>query len=66
MATGIKRLLRIRWSSPTQGDGDMASIGMGEIVHAAGRGENITVIFINNAIYGHDRRADGPTTLPVR
>jgi len=47
-----------------QGDGDLASIGMAETVHAANRGEKITVIFVNNAIYGHDRRPDGATTLP--
>jgi len=42
-----------------QGDGDLASIGTGEIIHAAARGENITVIFINNANFWHDRRTDG-------
>jgi 2-oxoglutarate ferredoxin oxidoreductase subunit beta len=47
-----------------QGDGDLASIGMGEIVHSAGRGENITVIFINNAIYGMTGGQMAPTTLP--
>jgi 2-oxoglutarate ferredoxin oxidoreductase subunit beta len=63
MATGIKRLLdRIVFTY--QGDGDLASIGMGEIVHAAGRGENITVFFINNAIYGMTSGQMAPTTLP--
>jgi len=47
-----------------QGDGDLASIGMAEIIHAAGRGENITVIFINNAIYGMTGGQMAPTTLP--
>jgi 2-oxoglutarate ferredoxin oxidoreductase subunit beta len=47
-----------------QGDGDLASIGMGEIVHAAARGENITVIFINNANYGMTGGQLAPTTLP--
>jgi len=47
-----------------QGDGDLASIGMGEIMHACGRGENITVIFINNAIYGMTGGQMAPTTLP--
>jgi len=47
-----------------QGDGDLASIGMAEIVHAAIRGENITVIFINNAIYGMTGGQMAPTTLP--
>jgi 2-oxoglutarate ferredoxin oxidoreductase subunit beta len=46
-----------------QGDGDLASIGMAEIVHAAVRGENITVIFINNAIYGMTGGQMAPTTL---
>jgi 2-oxoglutarate ferredoxin oxidoreductase subunit beta len=52
MATGIKRVLPDRAVFTYQGDGDLASIGMAEIMHAAARGENITVIFINNAIYG--------------
>ena len=47
-----------------QGDGDLASIGMGEIVHAAARGENLTVIFINNANYGMTGGQMAPTTLP--
>ena len=46
-----------------QGDGDLASIGAAEIVHAAARGENITVIFINNAIYGMTGGQMAPTTL---
>ena len=49
MATGIKRVLPDRVVFTYQGDGDLASIGMAEIVHAAARGENLTVIFINNA-----------------
>ena len=64
MATGIKRLLPNRVVFTYQGDGDLASIGMGEIMHAAGRGENITVIFINNAIYGMTGGQMAPTTLP--
>ena len=64
MATGIKRVLPDRLVFAYQGDGDMASIGMAEIVHAAGRGENITVIFINNAIYGMTGGQMAPTTLP--
>jgi 2-oxoglutarate ferredoxin oxidoreductase subunit beta len=47
-----------------QGDGDLASIGAAEILHAAGRGENFTVIFINNAIYGMTGGQMAPTTLP--
>jgi 2-oxoglutarate ferredoxin oxidoreductase subunit beta len=64
MATGIKRLLPDRVVFTYQGDGDLASIGMSEIIHAAGRGENITVIFINNAIYGMTAGQMAPTTLP--
>ena len=64
MATGIKRLLPDRVVFTYQGDGDLVSIGMGEIVHAAARGENITVIFINNAIYGMTGGQMAPTTLP--
>jgi 2-oxoglutarate ferredoxin oxidoreductase subunit beta len=64
MATGIKRSLPDKVVLTYQGDGDMASIGMGEIVHAAARGENITVIFINNANYGMTGGQMAPTTLP--
>jgi 2-oxoglutarate/2-oxoacid ferredoxin oxidoreductase subunit beta len=64
MATGIKRVLPDRYVFTYQGDGDLASIGMAEIVHAAGRGENITVIFINNAIYGMTGGQMAPTSLP--
>ena len=64
MATGIKRVLPDRLVFTYQGDGDLASIGMGEIVHAAGRGENITVVFINNAIYGMTGGQMAPTSLP--
>ncbi len=64
MATGIKRLLSDRIVFTYQGDGDLASIGMAEIMHAAMRGENITVVFINNAIYGMTGGQMAPTTLP--
>jgi 2-oxoglutarate ferredoxin oxidoreductase subunit beta len=64
MATGIKRLLPNRTIFTYQGDGDLASIGMAEIMHAAGRGENITVVFINNAIYGMTGGQMAPTSLP--
>lgn len=64
MATGIKRVLQDRVVFTYQGDGDLASIGMAEIVHAAARGENITVIFINNANYGMTGGQMAPTTLP--
>ncbi|MCA2000765.1 MAG: 2-oxoglutarate oxidoreductase [Chloroflexi bacterium] len=63
MATGIKRVLPDRVVFTYQGDGDLASIGMGEIVHAAARGENITVIFINNANYGMTGGQMAPTTM---
>jgi len=64
MATGIKRVLPDRFVFTYQGDGDLASIGMAEIMHAAGRGENISVVFINNAIYGMTGGQMAPTTLP--
>jgi len=64
MATGVKRTLPDKIVLTYQGDGDLASIGMGEIVHAAARGENITVIFINNANYGMTGGQMAPTTLP--
>ncbi len=64
MATGIKRVLPDRVVFTYQGDGDLASIGMAEILHAAARGENFTVVFINNAIYGMTGGQMAPTTLP--
>ena len=64
MATGVKRVLPDRIVFTYQGDGDLASIGMAEIMHVAARGENITVIFINNAIYGMTGGQMAPTTLP--
>ncbi|HXF69167.1 MAG TPA: thiamine pyrophosphate-dependent enzyme [Thermoflexus sp.] len=64
MATGIKRMLPDRIVFTYQGDGDLASIGMGEIIHTAARGENITVIFINNANYGMTGGQMAPTTVP--
>jgi len=64
MATGIKRVLPDRFVLTYQGDGDLASIGAAEIVHAAARGENITVIFINNTNYGMTGGQMAPTTLP--
>lgn len=63
VATGIKRVLPDRVVFTYQGDGDLAAIGTAEIVHAATRGENITVIFINNAIYGMTGGQMAPTTL---
>jgi 2-oxoglutarate ferredoxin oxidoreductase subunit beta len=64
MATGVKRVLPHRIVMTYQGDGDLASIGMGEIVAAAARGENITVIFLNNANYGMTGGQMAPTSLP--
>ena len=63
IATGIKRVLPDRFVFTYQGDGDLASIGMAEIVHASARGEIITVIFVNNAIYGMTGGQMAPTTL---
>ena len=63
VATGIKRVHPDNIVFTYQGDGDLASIGAAEIVHAAARGENITVIFINNAIYGMTGGQMAPTTL---
>jgi 2-oxoglutarate ferredoxin oxidoreductase subunit beta len=64
VATGIKRVRPDLFVFTYQGDGDLASIGMGETIHAAARGENITVIFINNAVYGMTGGQMAPTTLP--
>ena len=63
MATGIKRVNPDNFVFTYQGDGDLASIGAAEIVHVAGRGENITTIFINNAIYGMTGGQMAPTSL---
>ncbi|MBR6393129.1 MAG: 2-oxoglutarate oxidoreductase [Eubacterium sp.] len=64
VATGIKRALPENIVFTYQGDGDLASIGMAETVHAATRNENITIIFINNAIYGMTGGQMAPTSLP--
>ncbi len=64
VATGIKRVHPGHMVFTYQGDGDLASIGAAEIVHAATRGEKITVIFVNNAIYGMTGGQMAPTTLP--
>lgn len=63
VATGIKRAAPDSIVFTYQGDGDLASIGMAEIVHAAARGENFTTIFVNNAIYGMTGGQMAPTTL---
>lgn len=64
VATGIKRALPGNLVFTYQGDGDLAAIGTAELVHAAARGENITIIFVNNAIYGMTGGQMAPTTLP--
>lgn len=63
IATGIKRVHQDKILFTYQGDGDLASIGTGEIVHAAHRGENFTTFFINNAIYGMTGGQMAPTSL---
>ena len=63
VATGIKRVHPDKIVFTYQGDGDIAAIGTAEIVHAANRGENITVIFINNAVYGMTKGQMAPTTI---
>ena len=64
VATGIKRALPENVVFTYQGDGDLAAIGTAETIHAAARGESITVIFVNNAIYGMTGGQMAPTTLP--
>ncbi len=64
VATGLKRACPDNVVFTYQGDGDLAAIGTAETVHAATRGENITVIFVNNAIYGMTGGQMAPTTLP--
>lgn len=63
LATGIKRVLPDRVVFSYQGDGDLAAIGTAESLHAANRGENITVFFINNAVYGMTGGQMAPTTM---
>lgn len=63
VATGVKRVHPDATVFTYQGDGDLAAIGTAEIVHAAARGENITVIFVNNATYGMTGGQQAPTTL---
>lgn len=63
VATGIKRVHPENIVFTYQGDGDLASIGLAETIHAAARGENITIVFINNGVYGMTRGQMAPTTL---
>jgi len=64
VATGVKRALPGSIVFTYQGDGDLAAIGTAETVHSAARGEKITIIFVNNAIYGMTGGQMAPTTLP--
>ncbi|MEZ4599271.1 MAG: thiamine pyrophosphate-dependent enzyme [Syntrophotaleaceae bacterium] len=64
VATGVKRAHPDSIVFTYQGDGDLAAIGTGEIIHAANRGENMTVIFVNNSTYGMTGGQMAPTTLP--
>ncbi len=64
VATGVKRSFPENVVFTYQGDGDLAAIGTAETVHSAARGENITIIFVNNAIYGMTGGQMAPTTLP--
>jgi 2-oxoglutarate ferredoxin oxidoreductase subunit beta len=64
VATGLKRAEPDNIVFTYQGDGDLAAIGMAETVHAAARGENITIVFVNNAVYGMTGGQMAPTTLP--
>ena len=63
VATGIKRLLPDQYVFTYQGDGDLAAIGIAETLHAINRGENILIVFINNAVYGMTSGQMAPTTL---
>ena len=62
VATGVKRVLPDRVVFTYQGDGDLAAIGTAEIIHAANRGENICVFFVNNAVYGMTKGQMAPTS----
>ena len=64
VATGIKRLYPDKFVFTYQGDGDLAAIGTGETIHVCNRGENITIFFVNNGIYGMTGGQMAPTTLP--
>ena len=66
VATGIKRVHPDRTVISYQGDGDLLAIGTAETIHAANRGEKITVIFVNNAIYGMTGGQMAPTSLPAQ
>jgi 2-oxoglutarate/2-oxoacid ferredoxin oxidoreductase subunit beta len=63
VATGVKRMMPDHYVFTYQGDGDLAAIGTNETIHACNRGENITIVFVNNAIYGMTGGQMAPTTL---
>lgn len=63
VATGIKRLMPDKYVFTYQGDGDLAAIGIAETIHAVNRGENMLIVFINNAVYGMTSGQMAPTTL---
>lgn len=63
VATGIKRVLPEKYVFTYQGDGDLAAIGTAETIHTCNRGENITIIFVNNGIYGMTGGQMAPTTI---
>jgi 2-oxoglutarate ferredoxin oxidoreductase subunit beta len=65
VATGIKRMLPYQYVFTYQGDGDLAAIGTAETIHTVNRGENILIIFVNNAVYGMTSGQMAPTTLPL-
>lgn len=64
VATAVKRLLPDNYVFTYQGDGDLAAIGIAETLHAVNRGENILIVFVNNAVYGMTSGQMAPTTLP--
>ena len=64
VATGVKRLHPDKYVFTYQGDGDLAAIGIAETIHCINRGENVTIIFFNNAVYGMTSGQMAPTTLP--
>ena len=66
VATGVKRAKGDKFVFTYQGDGDLASIGMAEIIHCANRGERVSVIFVNNTVYGMTGGQMAPTTLVAR
>jgi 2-oxoglutarate ferredoxin oxidoreductase subunit beta len=64
VATGIRRLMPDKYIFTYQGDGDLAAIGLAETLHAINRGENLLIVFMNNAVYGMTSGQMAPTTLP--